>query len=106
MRIKKYKRISDTTHRFNKKSLMLWVGVGAFISFQIYLTIITSSSGALISQYEKEAQALAKENEKIQSQLIVATSLSHAQKYKDELGFEKATNIVYLSDQQFVAQLR
>ena len=99
---------------FQKKNVVLYKGIEAslvvvvvfvcFVIATVFMTIQTATSGAKLSYLEKEEERLLQERREINEKLLKAGSLSAVSEKAQDMGFAKATNVLYIN-QENIAKL-
>lgn len=108
-----YKRIKRKNKSKKKKTEVLGIKVPLYmlpvlIAFGIatvYLTIEAATSGAKLAELERKASELARENQKLSSEIVRQSSLKDLGERAEEMGFTKPSEVVYISDEEAVAKL-
>ena len=89
----------------SNKLTYVWVVVGIFIIGTVYFTIQVATSGSKLAQLERERMQLTKETQSLSSDLMQQTSLTQIGQRAEEMGFIKPDKIVYLQNQDSVADI-
>jgi cell division protein FtsB len=87
------------------KKQVVWLLLFIFVSFQVFLTVQTSSSGALLIELEQKQIEFEDENKKLNEELVKHTSLSTTEEKAEELGFVKPQETVFIADEESVSLL-
>ncbi len=91
--------------RFSLKSLLVFGGAAVILAGFIYLTVETATSGAVLSDLEHKEAVLTEENRELQDSIAKASSLNNLEGKTQELGFNKPSNIIYITGKEEVAKL-
>ncbi len=106
MRRKQRQKITRNKEKKGYLQLFVVVIFLLFIISTIFVTVQTASLGATISELERQETAYIKENREMESALVNNQSLMKLDEKAAELGYVKPNDIIYLSRDNFVAQLR
>ena len=87
------------------KSILLLSGLAALVAGFIYLTVETATSGAVLSDLERREALLTEENRELGETIAKASSLNSLETKTLELGFNKPSNILYITGKEEVARL-
>ncbi len=102
------KTVNKTKVNFNLRRFKVYVlgaVCGSLTIACIFMTIETSTNGAEIAGLQnKEAQLMARQQD-LQENLVQALSVNKLAEQSAQLGFIKATNLVYVTDAAPVAKL-
>lgn len=71
----------------------------------VFLTVEATASGASLVNLERQQQQLIQENVDLKNQIVGVTSLSQIKENAQDLGFLKATNIIYITEEETFARL-
>ncbi len=101
---------TQSIHQSKKKYLTRtsfgWGFFAVLVAIQIFFTIQASSLGAELSVLEHKNMQIAKTNQELKAALVTKSSLSDAGSQADKLGFVKPTNVLFVKQDEPVAQLR
>lgn len=90
----------------SKKTYLSWFALGVFVCMSIFFTILTSTTGARLADFEKKAADLADENQILKSEVVELSSLKSIEEGAYTDGFVKPTKILYINGDSFVAKAR
>lgn len=83
---------------------VVWFFIGVFVIFNIFFTIQISTSGAELSDFQREKDRLLQENQDLERQIIRLSSLRNLEKDAESLGFIKPQKVIYITEDQVVAK--
>lgn len=92
----------------NKKRFKysFWISAGIFAVVYIFFTLQTVSSGGKLALLEKEENNIVVRNKEMSELLMRSTSLTQLEEKTLHLGYIKPEKIIYISEDETVAQLR
>jgi hypothetical protein len=90
---------------FPLKSLLLFGGLAVLTAGFVYLTVETATSGAVLSDLERKETLLTEENRELSETIAKASSLNILETKTTELGYNKPSNILYITGKEEVAKL-
>ncbi len=93
------------TKRKIKNTTILLPTLVVFASVVVFLAIETATSGAQVAQLEQEEAVLTKQNRELSDQLVKASSLVTLGEEAKVLGFEKPSQVIYITEKEVVAKL-
>lgn len=102
---KKNKKLKIEALTGNKKPVVFMWLVGIFIVLQVFIAVHSASSGAELSQYEKEADELHESNSELSQELIKSSSLLKTGENSEDLGYFTPQKTLYIVSDDFVAKL-
>ncbi|MFI5241089.1 MAG: hypothetical protein ACHQUA_01510 [Microgenomates group bacterium] len=88
-----------------KKKLLI-ISMVLFAVSSVFLTIESVTSGAEVSSLEQKESALLAQKRELDEDLVKAVSISDLEEKGQELGYTKASNIIYLGQNANVANLQ
>lgn len=100
------KRLNIKKKHKNRKTTLLWIMLGLFLSLSIFFTIQTATSGAYISELEINGEEIMQENQLLKSKIISLSSLSNLGENASELGFTKPQKVIYITKDATVAKVQ
>jgi hypothetical protein len=89
----------------NLKKYILISLTGMLAVSSVFMTVVTATSGAEVSNLQKEEAVLSDQKRYLEDMLIKTMSMNQLQGKSSELGYEKPTNLVYVSQPEAVAKL-
>jgi len=108
MKMRRNKINNKINTGFNLKSLKGYFlsGMCAVLAvLSIFMTIESATSGAEVSEIQKEQALLMSQQQDLQEALVENLSVNSLQEKSGELGFTKVNNLVYVADSVPVARL-
>ncbi len=106
--MRRNKTINKTKINFNLKSFKVYFlgGICAVLAvLSIFMTIESATSGAEVSEIQKEQALLMSQQQDLQEALVSNLSVNSLQEKSSELGFTKISNLVYVAGSVPVARL-
>ncbi|MCX6704394.1 MAG: hypothetical protein NTZ07_03010 [Candidatus Woesebacteria bacterium] len=89
--------------KFKKYILISFLGALTFSS--VLMTVVTATSGAEVSNLQKEEARLTDQKRYLESTLVATLSINQLQEKSGELGYGKPVNLVYVAPPEAVAKL-
>ena len=89
----------------NLKKYILIGFLGALTISSVLMTVVTATSGAEVSNLQKEEAILADQKRYLEDTLVKTLSTNELQEKSTELGYEKPANLVYVAPPPAVAKL-
>lgn len=89
----------------SKNKFIILILAVPLVAASIFLTVEMASSGAELSFLESDEAALKSENQRLEAELISASSLSQFENIYESLGFIKPEKIIYITEEEAVAKL-
>lgn len=87
------------------KSTFFWVFTILILIVALVFTLEAVTSGAELSNLEKEEAALFSQNKDLSDSLIKSSSVLSYEEKLEELGFIKPEKILYITEKEVVAKL-
>lgn len=92
--------------RGSKKIYFYVSAIVVVVITTVILAVQSATVGSELAYFEKQEKTLVSENAVLTDKLLRSESLEKFSAKAEELGFEKPTNIVYISDETEIAQIR
>ena len=89
----------------NYKKYILISFLGALTVSSVFMTVVTASSGAEVSNLQKEETRLADQKRYLEDTLVKTLSMNQLQEKSGSLGYQKPVNLVYVTPPEAVAKL-
>ena len=92
--------------KLNNLKKYILIGVcGLLAVSSVFMTVVTATSGAEVSNLQKQEAELSDERMNLNNTLIKSLSMSQLQEKSNELGFSKPVGLVYVAAPEAVAKL-
>ena len=89
----------------NIKKYILIGFLGALAVSSVFMTVVTATSGAEVASLQKEESRLADQKRLLENTLVKTLSMNGLQEKSSGLGYEKPSNLVYVTLPEAVAKL-
>lgn len=103
--LKKETQINNLRFLGVKITYLLGTVLAILVIGTVFLTVEATASGASLVNIERQQQKLIQENVDLKNQIVGITSLSQIKENAENLGFHKATNIIYVTEEETFARL-
>jgi hypothetical protein len=87
------------------KKYILISFLGALAVSSVFMTVATATSGAEVSNLQKEEATLSDQKRYLEDTLVKTISMSQLQEKSAGLGYGKPVNLVYVAPPEAVAKL-
>ena len=89
----------------NIKKYILISFLGTLTVSSVLMTVVTATSGAEVSNLQKEEVRLSDQKRYLEDTLVKTLSTNELQEKSTELGYAKPVNLVYVAPPEAVAKL-
>ena len=94
-----------TIKNLSYKKYILIGFCGLLAASSIFMTVVSATSGAEVSDLQKKEAELADDKRNLENTLIKTLSISQLQAKGGELGYTKPASLVYIAPTETVAKL-
>ncbi len=88
-----------------ERKFIIWAIIGLFMLAQVYFTIQTATTGAVLANLERQETELNKMNSDLSEKVISSTSLTAIEEKAQNLGFAQPKQVIYLNTDEFAVKL-
>ena len=89
----------------NSRKYILIVFLGVLAASSVLMTVVTATSGAEVSNLQKEEAQLSDKKRYLEDNLVKTLSMNELQEKSAGLGYGKPVNLVYVAPPEAVAKL-